>query len=58
MKTKKISENLSLNKKTVADLTGHEMIFVKGGVITMITCIETFPTCDEENSDPCVTDRC
>jgi len=60
MKTKKLSKKLGLNKKTIADLNGKEMGYVKGRCIethfkscipltdTCITCGNTCnPTCDQ-----------
>jgi len=63
MKTKKFTKRLNLNKKTIADLNGNEMIKVKGGCSpTMdisgcpseLTCRRTF-TC---HPCPRFTDEC
>ena len=42
MKPKTLSKKLTLKKRTIADLSGNEMIKVKGG------CIESQTSCDSE----------
>ncbi len=46
MKPKKLSKKLSLNRKTIANLTGNVMTNVKGGgTITTVSLCETKCTC-------------
>ena len=45
MKTKKFNKRLSLNKKTVANLSNYELNYVLGGVLTNETI---FHACDTE----------
>ena len=48
MKQKRFDKKLSLNKKTVVDLSGSEMDNVRGGIpYTYITyCCPTFKSCN------------
>ncbi|NIM16932.1 MAG: rSAM-modified peptide [Candidatus Aminicenantes bacterium] len=58
MKTKKFSEKLKLNKKTIAHLDNDEMNVVYGGIRTALCpswiksqcgCVTDEPTCDTYN---------
>ena len=53
MKPKTLSKKLTLNKSTVADLNGDEMIKVKGGAYTTICSMLPDPfTCKATECGP------
>lgn len=61
MKTKKIRLNLSLNKKTIANLDSEKMNRINGGFEGSVSHIEGCDTCDSCNtcpSDDCQTNTC